>query len=144
MTTYTHTNEFYPQRRILLGVGLCLMLTLGACSTVPVDSQRSLSTSQQEVQQQRFAEGKQLFLNKQYAEAASLLLPLAQQGHIDAQYTVGYMYHYGYGLPRNEKESTRWITAAAARGHSLAQEALTRINASHDSGGVVTAPVAKP
>ena len=71
-------------------------------------------------------------------------MPLAQQGHADAQYTIGYMYHYGHGLPRNEKESTRWIATAAARGHSLAQKALARINASHDQGGVITEPVTKP
>lgn len=136
-------SAFFPQRRILTGIGLCLLLVLSACTTVPVKpQQRSTSAAQLEQQQQRFAQGKQLFLNKQYAEAASILLPLAQQGHLEAQYTVGYMYHYGYGLPRNEKESTRWITMAAARGHALAQEALARINASHDQDGVVSAPSA--
>ena len=61
-----------------------------------------------------------------------MLLPLARQGHKEAQYAIGYMYHYGYGVPRNEKESTRWIATAAARGHVKAQQAMQLINASHD------------
>jgi TPR repeat protein len=151
MTTYSpHSllhpsahSAFFPPRRIVTGIGLCLLLVLSACTTVPVEpQQRSTSAAQLEQQQQRFAQGKKLFLNKQYAEAASILLPLAQQGHLDAQYTVGYMYHYGYGLPRNEKESTHWITMAAARGHALAKEALARINALHDQNGVVSEPSA--
>lgn len=144
MKTYSQQSDFFSRHKILPGIGLCLMLALSACTSVPVQPQKSTSPAQLELQQQRFAQGKNLFLNKQYAEAASLLLPLAQQGHIDAQYTVGYMYHYGYGLPRNEKESTRWIAMAAARGHPLAKEALARINASHDQGGVISVPANKP
>ena len=145
MKTHSPYIVLFPPRGILAGIGLCLLLALSACTTVPVEpQQRSTSAAQLEQQQQRFAQGKQLFLNKQYAEAASILLPLAQQGHLDAQYTVGYMYHYGYGLPHNEKESIRWITLAATRGHALAQQALARINASHDQGDLVTAPVTKP
>lgn len=144
MKTHLSHTILFPPRRLLAGIGLCLMLTLSACTTVPVEPRHGTSAAQLELQQQRFAQGKQLFLNKQYAEAASILLPLAQQGHLDAQYTVGYMYHYGYGLPRNEKESIRWITLAAARGHALAQQALARINASHDQGGVVSVPASKP
>jgi TPR repeat protein len=144
MKTYLQQAELFPHHKILPGIGLCLMLALSACTSVPVEPQKSTSPAQQELQQQRFAQGKKLFLNKQYAEAATVLLPLAQQGNPDAQYTIGYMYHYGYGLPRNEKESTRWIATAAARGHPLAQEALARINASHDQGGVVSVPATKP
>jgi TPR repeat protein len=144
MKTHSPHTLFCPPRRILLGIGLCLLLALSACTTVPVEPQHSTSAAQLELQQQRLAQGKQLFLNKQYTEAANILLPLAQQGHLDAQYCVGYMYHYGYGLPHNEKESIRWITLAAARGHALAKEALARINASHDQGDLVTEPVTKP
>ncbi len=79
-----------------------------------------------------FNQGKALFLDQQYAQAANIFLLLARQGHTDAQYTLGYMYHYGYGVPRNEKESIRWITVAAARGNTLAQKALEKINSSRD------------
>lgn len=120
--------------------GAVLLLGMTACTGVPVDSGSSgnrASISQQlKMQHSLFAQGKTLFLNKQYGAAATILLSLAKQGHIGAQYTIGYMYHYGYGVPRNEKESVRWIATAAGRGHLQAKEALTRINASHDRHGV--------
>lgn len=144
MMTHSWHPTFFPGYKLFPGVGLCILLALSACTTVPVETLKSRGSAQHELQQQRFAQGKALYLNKQYAEAASVLLPLAQQGHADAQYTIGYMYHYGHGLPRNEKESTRWIATAAARGHALAQEALTRINASHDQGGIISVPASKP
>jgi TPR repeat protein len=110
---------------------LLLLLTagllLGACTTVPVTPAKKGMTL--ETQQEALERAKQLFLSKQYAEAAALLLPLAQQGNLEAQYTLGYMYHYGLGLPRNEREATRWIAVAAARGHPKAKEALKRIEA---------------
>ena len=108
------------------------ILLLTACSSVPVQEAGQPLPPQGDQQavehlqglNQQFLQGKTLFLANKYEEAARLLLPLAQQGHLDAQYSVGYMYHYGYGLPRNEKEATRWITTAAARGHQKAQQAL--------------------
>ena len=121
---------------------LLLAALLPACTTVPVTPQRKGIDMQS--QQQTLQRAKSLFLAKQYAEAAGLLLPLAQQGHAEAQYAVGYMYHYGYGLPHNEKESTRWITLAAARGNPKAQEALALINAAHDQGGVTVVPAPTP
>jgi len=128
------------KRLIKLFVFAGLALLLVACAGVPVEKRSGPSTAQRlEAQSARFAEGKALFLSKQYGAAAAVLLPLAQQGHPGAQYTIGYMYHYGYGLPRNERESVRWIAMAAARGHAQAKEALARINASHDQSGVTSA-----
>ncbi|MDT8384453.1 MAG: hypothetical protein RRB22_08560 [Gammaproteobacteria bacterium] len=147
MKTHTQATPTSTPRGLLLGLGLCLLLSLGACTTTPVDSAADNAANLLERQQQQFAQGKQLFLDKQYLEAANLLLPLAQQGHIEAQYTIGYMYHYGHGLPRNEKESLRWITTAAARGHPLAQQALAILDASREEDAAAiapTAPVSKP
>jgi len=112
-------------------VGVLCLLLLSACTTVPVDRDRPSAAARLEIQQKIFKQAKALFLNQQYKQAANALLLLAKQGHASAQYTIGYMYHYGYGVPRNEKESIRWITLAAARGHPQAEEALARINASH-------------
>jgi uncharacterized protein YcfL len=108
------------------------LLLISACSTAPVEITSTEKVSILEAQEKRFQIGKELYLDQQYGPAANILLPLAQQGHLNAQYTVGYMYHHGQGLPRNAKESTHWITLAAARGHEKAKEALTRINAVHD------------
>jgi TPR repeat protein len=111
---------------------ICSLLLVSACSTTPKEKTSADKTSILEAQEKRFQIGKELYLDKQYGPAANILLPLARQGHLQAQYTVGYMFHHGQGLPRNAKESTRWITMAAARGHEKAKEALNRINAMHD------------
>lgn len=114
-------------RSIVLAV-----LTLGllaACTTTDVQqASRQTTPTGSEIQQQQFQQGKAFFQQRQYQQAARLLLPLAQQGHLEAQYAIGYMYHYGYGVPRNERESTRWISIAATRGHPKAIEALQMIN----------------
>lgn len=125
---------------------LVLALSVAACTTVPVKKHGDTMSSAQrlEVQRVQFSQGRALFLSKRYKDAAALLLPLARQGHLDAQYTIGYMYHYGYGLPRNEKESVRWIALAAGRGHPKAKEALARINAEHDALGVIEGPAPTP
>jgi len=104
-------------------------MLLSACATSPAQESsttdsKSVESSKQQRMDELFQQAKSLFEQQQYGQAAQILLPLAQQGHLDAQYTIGYLYHYGLGVPRNEKEATRWITTAAARGHVKAEEAL--------------------
>lgn len=123
-------------------VSVLFLLLPAACTTIPVNDDPSPTATRLETQQKIFDQARTLFLNQQYTQAANTLLLLARQGHTGSQYIIGYMYHYGYGLPRNKRESVRWITIAAARGHPQAKEALARINASHDqSGGVLTEPI---
>ena len=101
-------------------------LLLSACVSVPEEPEKPAkpSMSREEVAEIVFKRAKALYQARDYATAAELMKALAEQGHLQAQYVLGYMYHYGQGVPRNEKEAIRWITAAAARGHPLAQEAL--------------------
>jgi len=108
---------------------------LAACTTVPVESPPK-KASPEEISATLFERAKALYLSKDYADAASLMLLLAQRGHLQAQYVLGYMYYYGQGLPRNEKEALRWITTAAARGHPKAIEALKQL----EQGEAVPAP----
>lgn len=112
-------------------ITLIIVLLLSACTTVPVEepaASASQEPSNAALMDRQFRQARALFMQQQYAQAAQLLLPLAQQGHLDAQYTIGYLYHYGQGVPRNEKEANRWITTAAARGHVKAQEALQQLD----------------
>ena len=112
-------------QRLLLALAVLL---LAACVTVPpqqVKPKPPLAERQAEL----FATAKASFQAQDYGNAAALLLPLAQQGHLEAQYTIGYMYHYGLGLPRNEREALHWFSIAAARGHAKAQQALKMLEA---------------
>ncbi|SFE87978.1 double zinc ribbon domain-containing protein [Succiniclasticum ruminis] len=56
----------------------------------------------------------------------------AEQGDIEAQYHVGYMYDYGVGIGKNHKEAVVWYKKAAELGHAQAQCNLALI---YDSGG---------
>ncbi len=59
-----------------------------------------------------------------YAAARKELLPLAEQGHAQAQYRLGKMANLGQGLPPDKKEAARWFHLAAQQGLAAAQGAL--------------------
>ena len=44
----------------------------------------------------------------------------AEQGHADAQFNAGLMYHQGQGVPQNYKKALRWFMKAAEQGHARA------------------------
>ncbi len=127
-----------------IAIPLCLLLILSACSTATFNAPDKGHSMGLALQEQQFQRGKSLFLNRAYGDAAVIFLPLAQQGHLGAQYTIGYMYYYGYGVPRNERETLRWLSVAAARSHPKAQEALARINGAGDKAIGPTTPPTKP
>jgi TPR repeat protein len=45
----------------------------------------------------------------------------AEQDHSDAQFTMGFCYDTGVGVPQNSAESVKWYEKAAAQGHPVAQ-----------------------
>ena len=56
--------------------------------------------------------------------------PLADQGDADAQYNLGLMYDYGYGVAEDDAEAARWYRLAADQGHAIAQYNLGLMYAS--------------
>ena len=56
-----------------------------------------------------------------YAAALRHLRPLADEGDVRAQYTLGLMYHHGRGVPRSDPEAMKWFRLAADHGHAPAQ-----------------------
>ena len=59
-----------------------------------------------------------------YATALKHLRPLAEQGHAEAQYWLGWMYFNGQGVRRDPKEAVRWFRKAAEQGQIRAQRML--------------------
>ena len=53
-----------------------------------------------------------------YATALRRLSPLAEQGDARAQFDVGFMHAYGWGVPRNPAEAIAWYRKAADQGLS--------------------------
>jgi TPR repeat protein len=59
-----------------------------------------------------------------YASALQLCRPLAEQGDVRAQTSLGGMYYNGQGVQRNYTEARKWVRKAAERGYAPAQAYL--------------------
>lgn len=77
------------------------------------------------------AQARQAYEGGRYVEALHLLLPLARAGNAEAQYSVGYLYFYGFGTNRNKGEALTWIRRAAAQGNRRAVSALRSLLAAN-------------
>ena len=55
---------------------------------------------------------------------------LAEQGDADAQYSLGYRYATGTGVPQDRAEAARWLRLAADQGHIQAEDFLGRMRPS--------------
>lgn len=72
--------------------------------------------------------GKYDFKNGDYKQAFRKLLPVAVNGRPEAQYAVGYMYYYGYGVSQDSESGTFWMERAAQKNYPPAIEALSLIH----------------
>jgi TonB family protein len=59
-----------------------------------------------------------------YATAYALLKPLAEQGNVAAQYSLGLFYRNGTGVARDDVQSVMWFRKAAEQGHANAENNL--------------------
>jgi TPR repeat protein len=58
------------------------------------------------------------------AEAVRWLRKAAEQGHVEAQFSLGYTYTRGMGVEQDDAEAVRWWRKAADQGHTFAQHDL--------------------
>ena len=61
---------------------------------------------------------------KDYKKAYKLILPLAEQGNVIAQTTLGVMYQEGHEVSKDYKEAVKWFRRSAERGYAIAQHNL--------------------
>jgi len=59
-----------------------------------------------------------------YAAAAALYAPQAAAGNAEAQYRMGMMARFGWGMDKDAGAAARWLQRAAAQNHPLAQAEL--------------------
>ncbi len=71
-----------------------------------------------------FDKGWNAYYNGDYATALQEFRPLAEQGHAEAQYNLGWMYRNGSDVPQDYKIATKWYTLSAEQGHADAQHNL--------------------
>lgn len=70
---------------------------------------------------QNFDKGLKAYDAGDYDTAQKEWEPLAEQGNIEAQYNLGFMYHKGQGLIQDKAEAVKWYRLAAAQAYSYAQ-----------------------
>lgn len=100
---------------ILKMLVLAATLASVACSTTPMRTQQEL------------ARGKSNFESGLFRDAFHQLLPPATEGNREAQYAVGYMYYYGYGVAEDRETGIFWIQKSASQQYQPAIDALTAI-----------------
>jgi hypothetical protein len=59
-----------------------------------------------------------------YTAAASLYAPRAAAGEVEAQYRMGMMARFGWGMDKDAAAAVRWLTDAAKQNHPQAQAEL--------------------
>lgn len=109
--------SFTGKRRFLfLWTGLLLLVQ--ACTTTPPKPAETA-----------YAQAKTAYLTHDYQRALAIVGPRAIAGEPWAEYTLGYMYHYGQGVTMDRHMAMQWIQRAARQGYAPAQHALERISA---------------
>jgi len=68
-----------------------------------------------------FAAGLAAYNNARYGTAIRAWKPLADLGHVDAQYNLGVMYSNGLGVRQDHQEAARLFRLAADQGDASAQ-----------------------
>ena len=68
-----------------------------------------------------YDEGVAAYERRDYTTAMREFRPLAEQGHADAQYRLGWAYRYGEGVPQDDDEAVKWYRKAAEQGQVEAQ-----------------------
>ena len=71
-----------------------------------------------------FQSGLEAYEQGDFATALREWRPLAEQGDILAQFSLGVMYEEGKGVPENDAEAVKWYRKAAEQGLAAAQSSL--------------------
>ena len=71
-----------------------------------------------------FQDGLEALIRNDYKEAVRLWKPLAEQGDARAQFSLGYMYSNGQGVPQDYKEAVRLYRLSAEQGNAYAQNSM--------------------
>jgi len=108
-------------------------ITFSVAEPIPLETSDNLSELQQkaeagDVQSQYDLANMHIHIkdkgSRECDEAIKWYTKAAEQGHADAQNSLGNIYYNGILLPRNKVEAAKWYTKAAEQGHVEAQTIL--------------------
>ena len=105
--------------------GICFAITVLILSGCVSSSEKEALENDPEY---IIGQAKQAYFEKNYRQVFQLLFPLAAAGNGQAQYTLGYLYHNGLGVEKNDQQAMNWIQRAAAQGHQKALQAIKQNN----------------
>ena len=71
-----------------------------------------------------FDKGWKAYQNGDYETALREWQPLAEQGHIEAQFNLGVLYDKGWGVSQDYKQAIKWYKLSAAQGDARARFVL--------------------
>lgn len=86
-----------------------------------IDSQPDSTDINSEDAVESFTLGQRAFNRQDYETALSHWRPLAESGHAEAQYGLGFMYETGWGVQRAASEALEWYRKSAEQGYAKAQ-----------------------
>lgn len=69
-----------------------------------------------------FNKGVEYYNQGDYDKALKWYTKAGEQGHIEAQYTLGKSYFKGEGVTKDNAEAAKWYRKAAEQGHTDAQD----------------------
>ena len=90
---------------------LCLAILLATTAA------HALSDSEKET----LMTAEQAYKHQDYATALEKWQTLAEVGNAEAQYSLGFLYLEGQGVPQDYGKACAWFEKAAAQGHAQAQ-----------------------
>ena len=73
----------------------------------------------------QFSDGWNAYEAGDYQSAAAIWTRLAEQGHVNAQVNLGFMYDHGTGIRQDHQLAARWYRAAAFRNSAVGQYNLS-------------------
>ena len=71
-----------------------------------------------------YGEGLAAYKRGDYVTAAEWYRKAAKQGHVEAQFFLGFMYKKGKGVPQDYALAAEWYRKAAEQGYAKAQSKL--------------------
>ncbi len=81
-----------------------------------------------------FQEAVQAYYAGNYDLALKEYQTIAEQGDARGEFGIGFMHHYGHGVPRNQPEALKWFRKAANHGDVPARQYLAIMH--HKGEGV--------
>ena len=102
-------NELLRQRRRIIAVALLLLMVVAATYSASAQTLEEAHTARE---------------RGDYTAAYRVFKDLAEEGNVEAQFHLGFMYDFGEGIPENDSEAVKWWHRAAGRGHRSSQVIL--------------------